>query len=247
MHLLSKQKAQKSDNSENSLILSMLSSVLLLILCLLASSKAQRSSECFGEPEEQFQFDLFDNILISSGGAEGEADIFCQNFASGSKLASIRNSEENNIAIDLFRSSASLVAWIGLFDDDTSGLEGSDTGRFKYIDGFEDTSFFEEQGELPWRSFQPFSNQQRCVVLQANSWSEQLCSNSRNVLCRTPCGNLEDEDGSGILISLGFMLAFCIISLLCLLFLIYNNYRQISIIEKAQLNLEGEALGSTFL
>lgn len=88
--------------------------------------------------------------------------------------------------------------WIGLKDVGASeiGTESDEeaesislsTDRFTYVDGFENKSFFLEEGELPWRSSEPnnVNDVQNCVLfdLSAEHWRDHNCSSSLPVLCR---------------------------------------------------------------
>lgn len=226
-----------------------------LILCLFTCFQAQFASDCFGEPDAQIQFHLFTDISITSGAPnEGEADLFCQDFSDGSRLASIRNFKETELVLNLLlvTANSSRSAWIGLFDDGTSGLDGSNPERFKFIDGFDNNTFFATQGVDPWRNGRPTTNEEMCVMLEGQFWNDVRCSASLNVICRSPCNELilepevemNNDDGSELLVGAGLVAFGCFVSLIISILLIYNKNQQIQILKQLQLNLEDEALSS---
>lgn len=148
------------------------------------------SSECFESDGTNFQFDLVPEVLETAGNADSPADLFCKNTFLGGRIASVRSVAENAIAVDLL-SSVSFEVWVGLFDDDdiTLGANAFNPLRFKFVDGFRDTTFIENQGEgTAWRPGRPSNEIEKCVRYQTdNIWNDALCSRSLRVLCRSDC------------------------------------------------------------
>lgn len=92
-------------------------------------------------------------------------------------------------------------AWIGLERPPVEDiLDATDPINFQFLDGTEDQSFFEDRGQLPWRTDRPINNvvdggDQRCVALSVNRdnqnfdelWNDVNCEGLRFPICEFSC------------------------------------------------------------
>lgn len=95
----------------------------------------------------------------------------------------------------------------GLFDDRTSGFIDLDPLRFQYIEGSQDSSFYEKGALFPWEDDEPNNGEENCVecVLQSfaecsfltlllfrfrtrrNHWNDVSCDFETFALCQRSC------------------------------------------------------------
>lgn len=160
------------------------------------SLKDQSMSQwkCFEETNAAFK--LFATSLANFDAAVE----LCK--AESATLARISSLAENDFVKELVEEFENPVDvfWLGIHDPiRTVGASG--TARLRYVNGFNEMSFFQNAFQKPWNVAEPFNldGRQSCVswvvsFLQAeesisfdNEWDDTSCQRELSFLCRRPC------------------------------------------------------------
>ena len=168
-----------------------------------------------------FCFDGIDEykLVTSPERSFEDAKVLCA--AEGATLGRISSVCELVATIALGEEIEASETWIGVEFDSGSGLDVANPNGYRYVDGFDDESFFQVgRGNFPWDSNDPFDNDDRaCVAMTPRmgdfSWTNDDCTREKRYLCRRSCRNsLEKENIIG-----GMIFGFAII------FLAFTYYR----------------------
>ena len=156
-------------------------------------------------------------------------------------LARISNDEEH-FFVEQFLNSILIIPdsaqfWIGV--EDVQRVGGRNPARFSFVDGSQDgLDFFEVGFEFPWQSGQPndVDGNEDCVEFARPDadWRDIDCATPRRILCRQELN--EDvapvNDGeNNLALAPGGFIAFIVVALLIVAFLILLERRQSRIIE----------------
>lgn len=167
---------------------------MFIAISLLSSViQAQVASNWFEDSLNVGKFDEF--VVFNSLETFGGAEILCEN--NDGTLARISSQEEFAVAASFIKTESAGAVWIGLRrEPDAPQL---DPTSFVFVDGVQNSVFYETRGTFPWNNNEPNNNVaegQECVQFFRNVllWDDFQCTSTKRVLCRRDCSTIIEEE-----------------------------------------------------